>query len=67
MLLRIEQVPDISETFWTRFDASSALGRWARQVLAEEVLRTSVPDDFAEQFISFFHLDDPGHPAVVAG
>ena len=64
LLLRIEQVPDIREMFWTRFDESSVFGDWARQVLAEDVLRTSVPDDFAEQFISFFRLDDPGHPAV---
>ena len=67
LLFRVQQVPDMRHAFWSRFAPSGRLGQWAERVLAEDAVASSVPEDFVEQFATFFRLDRPEHPASGLG
>ncbi len=61
LMQRIQLVPDLKDAFWQRFDKTSRFGCWARRLLDDEALNSSVPDDFVDQFDTFFNLDEKTH------
>jgi glutathione S-transferase len=61
LLQRIRLVPDLQEAFRAHFDDESAVGRWAKRLVADEAILKSVPEDFIDRFNHFFDLDRKPH------
>ncbi len=66
LIQRIELVPNLRGAFHARFNDSSRVGRWAQRLVDDKALLASVPDDFVEQFTTFFDIDGKPHLAAAA-